>query len=151
VHALPAPVDVPDRTPSKLLTTETYLGYTRFAVTRYVGAPTAPVKNAAAEYHVASTVPDGDVSFGGSWDQQQWDMVAGQDSVIELSFTADDVYLVLGGTGEVGVSEGGRRVTTVHVSGVPDLYTMYAPGHYGSGLLTLDVSPGVQAYDFTFG
>jgi hypothetical protein len=64
---------------------------------------------------------------------------------------ADDAYLVLGGTGTVQVSVNGRHIKTIDVSGVPDLYTLLSSTSYTSGLVTLQVSPGVQAYDFTFG
>jgi hypothetical protein len=39
----------------------------------------------------------------------------------------------------------------VEVSGVPRLYQPVGAGSYEQGLLSLTVSPGVQAYDFTFG
>ena len=64
---------------------------------------------------------------------------------------ADDVYLVLGGSGTVHVSVNGRPERTVTVSGLPDLYTLLSSTHYTSGLMTLQFSPGVKAYDFTFG
>jgi hypothetical protein len=34
---------------------------------------------------------------------------------------------------------------------LPDLYTMVSSSTYHTGLLTLSASPGVKAYDFTFG
>ena len=39
------------------------------------------------------------------------------------------------------------------VAGVPRLYTLYQAraGSAASGTLVLHASPGVQAYDFTFG
>ena len=75
----------------------------------------------------------------------------GSGATIELSFSAKDVYLVMGGQGTVGVSVGGRLTKTVDVGGVPRLYQLVGPGAYQSNLLSLTFSPGVQAYDFTFG
>jgi hypothetical protein len=37
------------------------------------------------------------------------------------------------------------------VRGVPGLYTLFSGQGLESGLLTLAFTPGVQAYDFTFG
>ena len=78
-------------------------------------------------------------------------MSAGTDATIELSYQASEVYLVLGGSGRVAVSVNGSHARTIDVAGVPDLYTVIPGPQYGRGLLTLHVSPGVQAYDFTFG
>jgi hypothetical protein len=49
------------------------------------------------------------------------------------------------------VSVNGTPVHTVHVSGLPDLYTLVAAPKLEGGRLDLTVSPGVQVYDFTFG
>jgi hypothetical protein len=53
-------------------------------------------------------------------------------ATIDLHFVANDVYLVMGGTGTVDVSFDGRHLTTVDVSGVPKLYTLFS----GSALQT---------------
>jgi hypothetical protein len=76
---------------------------------------------------------------------------AGPGATLSLQFTADDVYLVMSGQGSVGVSYNGRHVTTLSVGGLPRLYTLLSGGALQNGLLTLTVSPGVEAYDFTFG
>jgi hypothetical protein len=68
-----------------------------------------------------------------------------------LSYQSDDVYLVLGGTGSATVSVNGVRTKTIQVTGVPKLYTLVADAKGARALLTLGMSPGVQAYDFTFG
>ncbi|MHB8220208.1 MAG: cytochrome c biogenesis protein DipZ [Acidimicrobiales bacterium] len=149
VRHLPPATDTPDHTPTQMLTTETYLGYIRFDLARYVGSSAIPGKQ--VRYRLAPQVPAGDVSLGGTWTQHPWDVTAGSHAVIELSFVAADVYLVLGGSGTVSVSVNGRPAGVVHVSGIPDLHTMVAFGHETSGLLTLRLSSGLQAYDFTFG
>ena len=76
---------------------------------------------------------------------------AGPGAQIELSFLAQNVYLVLGGHGTLAVSVNGRHVQTINVAGVPRLYTLYQAGQAVTGKLLLKASPGVQAYDFTFG
>ncbi len=42
---------------------------------------------------------------------------------------------------------------TIDVAGVPRLYTLYRAqaGSAASGKLVLHASPGLEAYDFTFG
>ena len=55
------------------------------------------------------------------------------------------------GSGTVTVSVNGIASRTVTVSGEPRLYQLVGSDSYEQGLLSLAVSPGVQAYDFTFG
>ena len=69
----------------------------------------------------------------------------------DCSSRADDVYLVMSGEGTVGVSYNGEHLTTVPVSGIPKLYTLFSGTVLQTGHLTLTMSPGVEAYDFTFG
>lgn len=76
---------------------------------------------------------------------------AGNGAELELGFLAQDVYLVLGGTGTLDVSVNGHQMQTIEVGGVPRLYTLYQAGSATRGTLVLHASPGVQAYDFTFG
>ena len=50
---------------------------------------------------------------------------AGPNAQLELGFQADDVYLVLGGTGTLEVSINGAHTQTIDVSGIPKLYTLF--------------------------
>jgi cytochrome c biogenesis protein CcdA/thiol-disulfide isomerase/thioredoxin len=143
---LPTATDVPDRTPTVETTPESYLGYERLA--NEVGTP---VTRDRAEYYRLVPVLPGELSFGGTWAVHQWEATAGSGAQIDLNFQAQDVYLVLGGRGTVRVAVNGSNTPTLHVSGVPDLYTVLAGSQLRSGLLTLRFSPGVQAFDFTFG
>ena len=75
----------------------------------------------------------------------------GKDARLRLRFSANDVYLVLGGKGDVGVRVGGRPTKTVRVDGYR-LYTLRASSKRArDALLELRFTPGVQAYAFTFG
>ena len=76
---------------------------------------------------------------------------AGSTAELELGFLAQDVYLILGGTSTLDVTVNGQHTQTIAVSGVPRLYTLYQAGSTKTGTLLLHPSPGVQAYDFTFG
>ncbi len=144
---LPPPTEVPNRTPTEQTTPESYLGYARLA--NYVGTPVR--HDVATTYSFPPSIPANDVSLAGTWTVGPQAAEAGTNARIRLAFTARDVYLVLGGRGTVDVSVNGVHVRTVTVSGVPDLHTLVSVSRPETALLTLDVSPGVQAYDFTFG
>jgi hypothetical protein len=45
----------------------------------------------------------------------------------------------------------GKPLATQHVSGVPALYTIVSGSDPRNGVLQLTFTPGVKAYDFTFG
>jgi len=147
VH-LPRPTDVADKTPDQQLTPESYLGYSH-DLPNFDGTSITPGQ--PAHYQFPASLPTDYLAFSGTWNIGQEAATAGADARLELAFQADDVYLVLGGTGTVGVSVDGRQTATVGVSGIPRLYTLVHSQTYASGTLVLDVSPGVQAYDFTFG
>ncbi|HLN16395.1 MAG TPA: cytochrome c biogenesis protein CcdA [Acidimicrobiales bacterium] len=144
---LPPATDVPNRTPTDVQSPETYLGTERLQY--YVGSAIVPGK--PARYQFAPSLPPAAVSFSGTWTFDQWEATAGSSAKLELSFAARDVYLVLGGHGRVQVAVDGRPTEVVQVAGVPDLYTVVAAPAAESGILELSMSPGVQAYDFTFG
>jgi cytochrome c biogenesis protein CcdA/thiol-disulfide isomerase/thioredoxin len=144
---LPPPTDVPNRTPTELtMTPESYVGY------GYPQHTTAPITDdVMARYQLPSSIPPDTLELGGRWDVHREEATAGAGAVLALRFSAKDVYLVLGGTGTVAVSLDGAAPTTLHVTGIPDLYTLHAGATPTSGLLTLRVTRGVRAYDFTFG
>ncbi len=145
--SLPPATGVPDRTPTEETTPETYLGY------QEARGPTGEQvdQDTMARYSAPSTLPPDGYAFDGSWQDGSQSATAGPAASLRLEFSADDVYLVLGGTGAVGVDVAGHHVRTVTVGGIPRLYTLVSGSSPQSGLLTLTVSPGVSAYDFTFG
>jgi cytochrome c biogenesis protein CcdA/thiol-disulfide isomerase/thioredoxin len=147
VTDLPPRTDVPDKTPTNQLTPESYVGDER--LNNAVG--TAVVPNKATVYHPPSTIPANSIAFGGTWTEHSEEATAGNNATLGLSFTADDVYLVMSGDGTVGVSYNGKPLKTVTVSGIPKLYTLFSGSVLQTGTLTLTFSPGLQAYDFTFG
>jgi hypothetical protein len=148
VTDLPARTDVPDKTPTNQdLTPESYVGYGR--LNNEVGTSVAPDK--AITYHAPSSIPSNSLAFGGTWTVHSEEATAGSNATLSLQFSADDVYLVMSGSGTVDVAFNGRHLTTLSVGGIPKLYTLLSGGGFQSGLLTLTVSHGVEAYDFTFG
>lgn len=145
--ALAAPTSVADtRTPSFFQTPETYLGY------RYpqrVSGP-APVHDRSRTYRFPAVLDADTYALSGTWRAGSQYLAAGAHAQLELSFQADTVYLVLGGAGTV-VTEVGGVSTTVAVFGPPTLHTV-AHGHRDErATAVVHFSPGVQAYDFTFG
>jgi cytochrome c biogenesis protein CcdA/thiol-disulfide isomerase/thioredoxin len=150
VTNLPAPTDVPNRTPTGPLSPETYVGYERLQDEAFAADP-ALVIDVPTRYQLPSQLPLGTLGFGGTWTVNSEEATAGSDAQLELGFEATDVYLVLGGNGTVQVSVDGRHSGTVDVSGVPGLYTLVGNASEEAGTLGLDFSPGVEAYDFTFG
>ena len=146
-RALPPPAAVPNKTPTGEMSPETYIGYDRL---QYL-VPGHVVRNAAAVYHFPRSLPLGGLALSGTWTDRAQEATAGHGAGLELSFLAHDVYLVLGGTGTLDVFIDGRHTQTIGVRGVPRLYTLFQSRAATTGRLRLQVSPGVQAYDFTFG
>jgi cytochrome c biogenesis protein CcdA/thiol-disulfide isomerase/thioredoxin len=144
---LPPRSDVPDKTPVNQTTPESYVGYQQ----AQYDVGTTIVHNKATTYHAPSSVPVNSFAFNGTWTDHSQEATAGANATIEEHFVANDVYLVMGGTGTVDVSFNGRHLSTVAVSGVPRLYTLFSGSALQTGNLTLSFSPGVAAYDFTFG
>jgi cytochrome c biogenesis protein CcdA/thiol-disulfide isomerase/thioredoxin len=148
VTDLPAPTEVADKTPtSNAITQESYLGYQQLQYA--VG--TAVVDDQPLDYHAPATIPINNLAFDGTWTNHMEEATAGADAQILLHFTADDVYLVMEGSGTVTVSDNGVALAAVSVDGIPKLYTLLSGSKLQTGVLTLSFSPGVEAYDFTFG
>jgi cytochrome c biogenesis protein CcdA/thiol-disulfide isomerase/thioredoxin len=148
VAKLPARTDVPDKTPTSIsLTPESYVGYAQ--LNNGVGTPV--VNDQAITYRAPSSIPANSIAFNGTWTVHKEEATPGPGASLDLQFTADDVYLVMAGQGTVDVSFNGHHLSTLTVAGIPKLYTLLSGSHLQSGLLTLSVSPGVEAYDFTFG
>jgi thiol-disulfide isomerase/thioredoxin len=147
--AVATPAGVPDKTPAGQMNPETYVGYDEL---QYLDPPEV-ARDTPAEYHFPASLPLGALGLAGTWTDHAQEATAGPGAQLELGFLAQDVYLVLGGTGTLDVSVNGRPTQTIDVAGVPRLYTLYQAqaGSPASGKLVLRASPGVQAYDFTFG
>ena len=145
--SVPSPAGVPDKTPTGELSPETYVGYDEL---QYLDPPEV-VHDAPAVYRFPTSLPLGTLGLAGTWTDHAQEATAGTGAELELGFLAQDVYLVLGGTGTLDVSYDGHHTQTIDVGGTPRLYTLYQAGSTTTGTLLLRASPGVQAYDFTFG
>jgi cytochrome c biogenesis protein CcdA/thiol-disulfide isomerase/thioredoxin len=145
--SLPAPAGVPDKTPTGELSPETYIGYDEL---QYLDPPEV-ARDAPAVYHFPASLPLGALGLAGTWTDHAQEATAGNGAELELGFLAQDVYLVLGGNGTLDVSVNGHHTQIIDVGGIPRLYTLFQAGSATTGTLLLHASPGVQAYDFTFG
>ena len=147
VTSLPQRTDVADKTPINQTTPESYIGYQEEQYA--VGTPI--VHDTPLAYVAPNPVPINSFAFNGTWTVHAQEAASGSNAQIYLHFVASDVYLVMGGTGTVDVSFNGRHLSTIHVGGVPRLYTLFSGDALTTGQLNLSFTPGVEAYDFTFG
>jgi thiol-disulfide isomerase/thioredoxin len=144
---LPAATDVPDTTPSNPnQTQETYLGSERADSFVEGGVLTAGPQT----FTYPSSVPEDIFALNGNWTVAAQDLTSTSNAGIELKFYADDVYFDVGGTGTITANVNGKT-TTYAVSGPPDIYTLFSASTPQNYLLTVTLSPGLNAYSFTFG
>jgi cytochrome c biogenesis protein CcdA/thiol-disulfide isomerase/thioredoxin len=144
---LSARTSVADRTPDQLTTPESYLGYAR--LDRFANG--LPTYDAEAGYRFPKSLSRDDLAYAGRWTVEPARIVAGSNARLRLRFAANDIYLVLGGTGRVDVLVDGQRTSTESVSGTPRLYTIAHFPKLTQGLLELRFSRGLEGYAFTFG
>ena len=141
---------IEDATPTGPQTPESYLGYGR--IDRFVGSSIQPDREAA--YTIPQFVPLHGLAYGGRWRVEEERIVAGEDARLRLHFKGGDVFLVLGTSGGPETAEvtlDGERVGTVAVK-QDDIYTLARiPGENNEHVLDLRLSPGTEAYAFTFG
>jgi hypothetical protein len=109
------------------------------------------VEDRMTAYPMPTSLPADEYAYGGNWSIGPEASTAGTGAALSLQFQARDVYLVLGGSGTVRTSVNGRPSQTISVSGEPRLYQLVGSSSLQQAELSLSVSPGVQAYDFTFG
>ena len=140
---------VADQTPSDITTRESYLGYARI---ENFASPGPLVFDAEADYRFPKGLlgPD-QLAYGGRWTVEPSRTVAGRDARLRLNFQANDIFLVLAGSGRVDAFVDGRPIRTIRVSGTPRLYTIARFPKLTRGLLELRFAPGLEGYAFTFG
>jgi cytochrome c biogenesis protein CcdA/thiol-disulfide isomerase/thioredoxin len=144
---LPSPTQVADTTPtSQTQTPETYLGAER--ANTYAG--TSPLSAGRQPFSYPSSVPDDQFALSGIWSVGNESLTSEKNAAIKLNFQADDVYLDVGGTGTITATIDGKT-TTYSVSGAPDIYTLVARKTSERATLQVTLSPGLNAYSFTFG
>ena len=139
---------VPDQTPrNRAQTPESYLGYERMSNS----ANDAIRGDISSVYTVPDPLPRDSLAFGGSWTIGKQSAHAGDQARLVLHFDAKNVFLVLGGSGSIAVRVDGGPSRAFAVGGAPRLYKIVSDASAGTGTLTIDVPPGLDAYAFTFG
>jgi cytochrome c biogenesis protein CcdA/thiol-disulfide isomerase/thioredoxin len=139
-----------DRTPSEPQTPETYLGYQR--LDRLVGSPIRVDEEGTYEF--PGYLPEDSYALSGRWKIEAERAIAGAESRLRLHYRGHAVYLVLGssdGAGVVRVTLDGVPTRTIQVSAHRLYELASSPGSSRYHLLELELSPGVEAYAFTFG
>jgi hypothetical protein len=145
---LPAATDVSDDTPEAGSTTpETYLSLGKEV--NFGGDE--EYASGTNSYRYPSSLAKDSFALEGSWTLGfQNATPADGPASIQLNYTAREVRMVLGGSGTVTLTIDGRS-TTFDVDGTPNSYPLIPKGALESGTLEVTVSPGVEAYSFTFG
>ncbi len=145
--ALPPAVDAPDTTPQGGLTPETYFGVGK--VVNYAG--TGTYDEGRSVFSLPQKLPDDSFALQGPWQLDYQGATAdGDASSIELNYRAKNVYIVVGGTGNLVVTRDGKT-TTVPVDGPPQSHQIADGKDVTRGSLQVHLSRGVQVFSFTYG
>lgn len=144
---LPAATEVPDMSPvSASQTPEIYFNI--FRVNNYRG--NGRYQEGSASYEFPSVLHEDSFALDGDWTVDDQGITASDGSAIRLEYYAEHVYLNVGGEGTLTVTDdAGTR--TIRVSGPPNIHDLVERVDAGRGLVTVELSPGLQAYSFTFG
>ncbi len=144
---LPGATNTVDATPHTRLTPETYLGVGK--AENYGGD--GEYKAGAATFGYPATLPADRFALRGRWAPDDQGATAGSDdAAVRLNYTGKDVYAVVGGTGTITVTRGGKTTTTA-IGGAPTLHQIVADETAHPDQLDMQVSPGLQVFSFTFG
>jgi cytochrome c biogenesis protein CcdA/thiol-disulfide isomerase/thioredoxin len=145
--ALPPAVEAPDTTPQGGLTPETYFGVGK--VVNYAG--TGTYDEGRSVFSLPQKLPDDSFALQGPWQLDYQGATAdGDASRIALNYRAKNVYIVVGGTGNLVVTRDGRT-TTLPVEGPPQAHQIADGKDVTRGSLQVHPSPGVQVFSFTYG
>jgi cytochrome c biogenesis protein CcdA/thiol-disulfide isomerase/thioredoxin len=144
---LPPAVDAPDTTPQAGLTPETYFGIGKMV--NYAGS--GVYDEGQTNFDYPSALPNDTFALRGPWKlDYEGATAAGDNAGIELNYHAKNVYIVVGGTGELTVTRDGKT-TTVPVSDPPTSHQIVDRHDLGRGLLDVRLTKGLQVFSFTYG
>ncbi|HKH08081.1 MAG TPA: cytochrome c biogenesis protein CcdA [Agromyces sp.] len=146
--SLPPVTEQADDTPEAGSTTrETFLGTTK----QVNFAGDEAYRRSTTEFDFPAQVPGDAFALDGDWALDTQSITPTADRArVRLDYTASEVRMVLGGTGTVTVDDG-RETRVIEVAGVPRSYQLVMTDAPASGVITVTVSTGVDAYSFTFG
>lgn len=161
---LPSNVVVSSATPDPVnqnQTPETYFGTDR--ADAYTGTPQLGSRSDQS-YSFAHQLGASQWSLSGEWNVSGSSITAGNNAKLEMNVAAKNVYLVGGSANAqaVIVSFNGQPISQIGDAGsdvtnsqvkvqLPNLYRIASFKSFTSGILQLDVPPGVSINTFTFG
>ncbi|MEV7416462.1 cytochrome c biogenesis protein DipZ [Streptomyces sp. NPDC089919] len=132
-----------DRTP------ETYLSTSR--INGYVGTPELSKDKATTYAFPTGGIPLNRIALAGTWTTTYEQFTAGPDARLAFTYRAKNANLVLAGEGTVTVLIDGKQTTTLPIHGAPTLYQLTNDATARQAQLELRLTPGLQAFAFTFG
>ncbi|MEA2774331.1 MAG: hypothetical protein QOD93_7293 [Acetobacteraceae bacterium] len=144
---LPAPVNGVDTTPKTNLTPETYLAPDKSS--NYGGG--GSYQAGAAGFSFPAQLANDRFALRGGWTLDDQGVTAeNDDAAIRLNYTGKNVFAVVGGTGTITVTRGGKTTVTP-IGGTPTLHQIVADDAAHRDQLDMQVSKGLQVFSFTFG
>ena len=144
---LPPAAQLPDTAPTDpQQSRESYLGADRMRYYDGGGDYTTGTR----EFSDSREPRSNGFALTGTWTIGPESITAGPGAAIRLSFHAATAYLDVGGTGTLTVTSGGTS-RTIEVSGAPDVHAVASTPEPADGEVTIELSPGLDAYSFTFG
>jgi thiol-disulfide isomerase/thioredoxin len=147
---LPPASDLPDATPQNpYQTQETYLDSQR-CMSNANNPANGRLQGGTHTYQYPSDIEPDWFGLSGKWTVGDESITADEDAAIRLVFNSKYVYLDVAGTGTVTATMNGKT-TRYTIGGAPNIYTVVTMPTTGSGSVTLQLTPGLQAYSFTFG
>lgn len=148
---LPAATEVTDDTPDVGSTTrETFLGSSKDV--NFAGPD--PYRAGEGDFTFPGDQADDTFALSGAWniETQFATPSGGEAGSIRLNYHASEVRMVLAGAGKVRVQHADGSETELNVTGTPRSYEVVeGGGDIASGVLEIEVDPGVEVYSFTFG
>jgi cytochrome c biogenesis protein CcdA/thiol-disulfide isomerase/thioredoxin len=144
---LPPATGEADTTPTSALTPETYLSVGN--TSNYGGA--GVYDQGEATFELPDRLADDSFALKGRWALDYQGATAAADgATIALNYHARDVFLLVGGTGNLTVTRDGKS-TVIPVSGPPNTRQIVADEATGVGHLDVGLGKGLQAFSFTYG
>lgn len=146
---LPSATEIEDETPDLGSTTrETFLGSSKDV--NYGGADA--YRAGERDFAFPEDQPADTFALDGRWKvETQYATPTEESARIRLNYRAAEVRIVVSGSGSLVLRADGESPRTITVDGTPRSYSLLDAAEVGTGTLTLEVTPGVNVYSFTFG
>ncbi|MBP2479537.1 cytochrome c biogenesis protein CcdA/thiol-disulfide isomerase/thioredoxin [Crossiella equi] len=145
---LPPATETTDETPDVAkITRETFLGSTK----RVNFSGTENYTSGEKPFRFPDNQAKDSFALDGDWTLTSQHITPTRgDARVRLDYRAKEVRMVLSGKGTVTYERNGQT-KVLQVDGTPNSYQVLTTPGIEAGTVTMTVSPGVQAYSFTFG